>query len=83
MQNNQVRAFCVQHNSNPDIVANICKAHMRFHQLGQMRPAKRDKQIQDWTDAGIFDMLQIFGAADNMLVDFDMNNLDKSFKFNR
>jgi len=83
MQNNQVRAFCVQHNANPDIVANICKAHMRFHQLGQMRPAKRDKQIQDWTDAGIFDMLQIFGAADNMLVDFDLDNLDKSFKFNR
>jgi hypothetical protein len=83
IQNNQVREFCVQHNANPDIVANICKAHMRFHQLSQMRPAKRDKQIQDWTDAGIFDMLQIFGAADNMLVDFDMNNLDKSFKFNR
>jgi hypothetical protein len=83
MQNNQVRAFCVQHNANPDIVANICKAHMRFHQLGQMRPTKRDKQIQDWTDAGIFDMLQIFGAADNMLVDFDLDNLDKSFKFNR
>jgi hypothetical protein len=56
---------------------------MRFHQLGQKRPANRDKQIQDWTDAGLFDMLQIIGAADNMLVDFDLNNLDKSFKFNR
>ena len=64
-------------------VAFICKAHMRFHQLGQMRPAKRDAQIKIWTDQGIFDMLQIFGAADNMLVDFDLNNLDKSFKFNR
>jgi hypothetical protein len=56
---------------------------MRFHQLGDMRPAKRDAQIQDWTDQGIFDLLQIFGAADNMLVDFDPTNLDKSFKFNR
>jgi hypothetical protein len=64
-------------------VAFICKAHMRFHQLGDMRPAKRDAQIKIWTGQGIFDLLQIFGAADNMLVDFDLNNLDKSFKFNR
>jgi hypothetical protein len=80
MENNQVRAFCVQNSANPDIVANICKAHMRFHQLGQMRPVKRDKQIQDWTDQGIFDLLKIFGAADNMLAEFDLNNLQKSWK---
>lgn len=83
MDNMQVRAFCTQNNADPDTVALICKNHMRFHQLGDMRPAKRDKQIQDWKDQGIFDMLQIFGAADNMLADFDLNNLDKSFKFNR
>ena len=64
-------------------VAIICKGHMRFHQLGDMRPAKREDQIAEWTDLGIFDKLQIFGAADNMLVDFDPNNLEKSFKFNR
>ena len=64
-------------------VAIICKGHMRFHQLGDMRPAKREDQITEWTDLGIFDKLQIFGAADNMLVDFDPNDLDKSFKFNR
>lgn len=80
MDNMQVRAFCTQHGANPDTVALICKNHMRFHQLGQMRPAKRDKQIQDWTDQGIFDMLQIFGAADNMLVDFDLTDIQKSFK---
>ena len=80
MDNMQVRAFCTQHGANPDTVALICKNHMRFHQLGQMRPAKRDKQIQDWTDQGIFDMLQIFGAADNMLVDFDLADIQKSFK---
>jgi len=53
---------------------------MRFHQLGDMRPAKRDKQIQDWKDAGIWDKLMFHGAADNMLVDFDVNDLGKSFK---
>lgn len=83
IDNMQVRAFCTQNDANPDIVALICKNHMRFHQLGDMRPVKRDKQIQDWNDQGIFDLLQIFGAADNMLADFDINNLDKSFKFNR
>jgi len=64
-------------------VAQICKAHMRFHQLGDMRQSKRDAQIADWTRLGIFDKLQIFGAADNMIEDFDLNNLEKSFKFNR
>ena len=64
-------------------VAHICKGHMRFHQLGDMRQAKRDAQIAEWTRLGIFDKLQIFGAADNMIEDFDLNNLEKSFKFNR
>lgn len=64
-------------------VALICKGHMRFHQLKDMRQAKQDAQVQEWTDQGIFDKLQIFGAADNMIEDFDINNLEKSFKFNR
>ena len=61
-------------------VALICKGHMRFHQLGDMRPFKREDQIQEWTDLGIFDKLKIFGAADNMLVEFDMEDLQKSWK---
>jgi hypothetical protein len=47
-----------------------------------MRDSKREKYIQEWKDLGIWDYLQIFGAADNMLVEFDLNNLDKSWKFN-
>ena len=64
-------------------VALICKGHMRFHQLGDMRDAKREAQIAEWKTAEVFDKLQIFGAADNMLEEFDINNLEKSFKFNR
>lgn len=78
-----IQDFIRQNGGKVVTVANICKAHMRFHQLGDMREAKREKQIQEWTDQGIFKKLQIFGAADNMLVDFDPNNLEKSFKFNR
>ena len=64
-------------------VALICKGHMRFHQLGDMRPFKREDQIQEWTELGIFDKLQIFGAADNMLAEFDLDKLEGGWKFNR
>lgn len=80
LNDQSIQDFIRQNGAKVTMVANICKAHMRFHQLGQMRPAKRDKQIQDWTDQGIFDLLKVFGAADNMLVDFDLNNLQQSWK---
>jgi hypothetical protein len=74
----------IQDNGGDEVnVALICKGHMRFHQLKDMRQSKQENQVQEWTDLGIFDKLQIFGAADNMLEDFDINNLEKSFKFNR
>jgi len=63
-------------------VANICLNHMRFHQLGKMRESKRESTIQKWKDDGIWESLKIFGAADNMIVEFDLNNLEKSWKFN-
>ena len=64
-------------------VANICKAHMRFHQIGKMRENKKDLYVCLWTDQGIFDLLKIFGAADNMLEEFDIDNLEKSWKHNK
>jgi len=53
---------------------------MRFHQLGEMRESKRQKQVAEWQTMGIWDKIQFMGAADNMLVDFDLDNLSKSFK---
>ena len=79
----EIRQWIADNGADWRIVAAIVFAHMRFHQLGDMRPAKRDKQIQDWTDMGIWDKLKFHGAADNMLIDFDINDLVKSFKFNR
>jgi len=78
-----IQFWIVENGGNWDTVALICGAHMRFHQLGQMRPAKHDAQVQLWKDQGIFDYLQIFGAADNMLAEFDMDSLEGSWKFNR
>lgn len=78
-----IQSFISSGGGDPHIVAHICLNHMRFHQLGEMRESKREAFIQRMTDQGIFQYLQIFGAADNMLVDFDINDLEKSFKFNR
>ena len=78
-----IQQWIMDNGADPHIVAHICLAHMRFHQLGAMRPFKRENQIQKWKEIGIWDYLQIFGAADNMLEEFDLNNLEKSWKFNR
>jgi hypothetical protein len=69
--------------ADPRKVAHICLGHMRFHQLGQMREFKREKQIQGWKDQGIWDELAIHGAADNMIEKFDLNNIEKSWKWKR
>lgn len=70
MENNQVRAFCVDNGADPDTVAQLCGFHMRYHQLGDMRPAKSTAQIEIWKAMGIWELLQIFGRADDMLNDF-------------
>jgi hypothetical protein len=64
-------------------IANLCKYHMRFHQLGDMRESKRNANIEKWKELGIWEDLQILGAADNMLEEFDINNIQKSYKWNR
>jgi hypothetical protein len=78
----KIQNWIRENGADDAIVAGICLNHMRFHQLGNMRESKRNSNIQKWKDQGIWDYLQIFGAADNMLVEFDINNLDKSWKFN-
>ena len=62
------------------MVADICLNHMRFHQLPNMRPQKREAQVLEWEQKGILKKLEIFGAADNMLATFDLDNLEKSWK---
>jgi len=81
MKHDSIQEWIEDHGGNVDNVANICKNHMRFHQLGNMRDSKREAHIQAWKDLGIFEKLQIFGAADNMLAEFDLENLEKSWKF--
>jgi hypothetical protein len=83
LHNHTIQDWIRDNSAKVTVVANICLGHMRFHQLGDMRPAKSDAQIQTWKDQGIWEFLQIFGAADNMLEEFDLNSLEKSWKFNK
>jgi hypothetical protein len=48
-----------------------------------MRPSKKESYVKMWEEEGIWEKLQIFGAADNMLEEFNLNNLEKSWKFNK
>jgi len=78
-----IKDWIHQNGGDFDLVASICGAHMRFHILGEMRQSKRERQIEDWKDLGVWDQLQIFGAADNMIEEFDLNNIEKSWKWKR
>jgi hypothetical protein len=81
--NRDIRQWITDKGGDWRKVAGIVFGHMRFHQLGQMRPFKREKQIQEWKDQGIWDGLSIHGAADNMTEEFDLNNIEKSWKWKR
>ena len=76
----EIQEWILSKGGDVNIVSLICLYHMRFHQLGEMRESKKQKQITEWTTMGIWDKIQFMGAADNMLVEFDMDNLSKSFK---
>jgi hypothetical protein len=83
MKNADVQSWIYDNSGDYIKVAELCRHHMRFHQLGEMRNIKKDKWIKVWSEMGIWDQLQIFGAADNMIEDFDLNNLEKSWKWKR
>jgi len=68
-----IQGWITSMNGNPDTVANICLNHMRFHQLEEMREAKRKAQIEKWIEEGIYDQLVTFGRADDMLTEFKLD----------
>jgi len=83
MENLEIQEWISENGANYKEVANICLNHMKFHQLGNMRPSKKESYVKMWEEEGIWEKLQIFGAADNMLEEFNLNNLEKSWKFNK
>ncbi len=61
-------------------VANICKGHMRIQQLDGMKEAKRLKTIQEWKEQEVWESLQIFTEADNMIQEFNLENVIMNLK---
>jgi len=75
--NTIVQEWITSNGGDVETVASLCKDHMRFHQFGDMKKSKQNefKTRPHW------DKLIYLGAADNMLEEFDPNNLEKSWKW--
>jgi hypothetical protein len=73
----EVQEWMEEFGANVEMVASLCQDHMRFHQFGNMKKSKQDefKSRPHWNK------LIYLGAADNMLEEFDINNLEKSWKW--
>ena len=78
--NSEIIDWIFKNGGNWFKVANIVKNHGRIHQLPEMREAKRLKNIQEWKELEIWESLQIFGNADNMLQEFNLENVMLTLK---
>lgn len=52
-------------------VKDICYYHMRMNHLQDMRADKAKSYIQKWKDAGVWEYLQVFSRADDMLTEWN------------
>lgn len=75
----EVQQWISSMGADVQMVQNLCKDHMRFHQFGQMRNVKQ----KEFMSRPHWKKLEVLGAADNMLKDFDLDNLEKSWKWKR
>lgn len=62
----KLREFCESMGADPDEVAYICEQHMRVKGIGVMKP----KKAEELRSNPLFNKLEIFTLADNMLSDF-------------
>jgi hypothetical protein len=77
--NNEVKVWIESIGANIETVASLCQDHMRFHQFDKMRKSKQD----EFMSRPHWKKLEFLGAADNMIVEFDINNLEKSWKWKK
>ncbi len=72
---NEIKDWIFHNGANWFTVANICNGHMRIQQLDGMKEAKRLKTIREWKEQEVWESLQIFTEADNMLQEFNLENV--------
>lgn len=63
------------------IAQDIVLYHMAIKTFGDFGKKKKENYLNLWKRTGVLRNLLIFCAADNMLIEFDPNNLQKSWKF--
>lgn len=80
IHNSEIIDWIFQNGGNWNRVSHIVKNHGRIHQLPEMRESKRLKNIQEWKELGIWESLQIFGHADDMLQEFDLQHIINNLK---
>lgn len=80
IHNSEIIDWIFQNGGNWNRVAHIVKNHGRIHQLSEMRESKRLKNIQEWKELEIWESLQIFGHADDMLQEFDLQHIINNLK---
>jgi hypothetical protein len=74
---NDIREWIISLGGDVDTVMNLCKDHMRFHRFDEMQ----EKKQKEFITRPHWEKLKFLGAADNMLEDFDINNIEKSYKW--
>ena len=53
-------------------VSDISYYHMRYNHFKDMRRSKADKYLETWKELGIYESLQTFARADDMLNEFSV-----------
>ena len=56
-------------------VSIIVRDHGKIHLIDQMRPKKRLQYIEMWKENEVWELLNIFGEADDMLKEFDASEV--------
>ncbi len=67
--------------ADPNIVMDICEGHMIYNILGEMREGKRARKIEEWEGKGIWVKMQLMGAADDMLTEFNLEEIKKRINY--
>lgn len=75
----EVQEWIRSFGADVETVASLCQDHMRFHQFIDMKKSKQ----AEFMSRPHWKKLEVLGAADNMLEEFDLNNLEKSWKWKR
>ena len=78
--NSEIKDWIFNNGGNWLKVANICNGHMRIQQLDSMKETKRLKTIQEWKEQEVWESLQIFTEADNMLLELNLENVMLNLK---